>query len=93
MNKEDLLAYRAKLAAFSEKERQYRDLYLKGIANGTIQGPVLDKPSINRDWMQFFKDNEIIMDFPEMNMKDYILECNKERWTKKTWHTGTQMAV
>ncbi len=78
MNKEDLLAYRAKLAAFSEKERQYRDLYLKGIANGTIQGPVLDKPSINRDWMQFFKDNEIIMDFPEVNMKDYILECNKD---------------
>lgn len=51
-------------------EEKIRDLYLKKLALGDIQGPPTGKPSQDKPWLKYYSDSAINADIPE-NMSTY----------------------
>ena len=60
MNIDELKEYRKKLGKLTEEERKKRDLYLKKLANGTLQGPLTGKQSIDKTWLKYYEDESIL---------------------------------
>lgn len=78
MNKEDLLAYKEKLSKLSEEEQRERDLYLRRLALGEIQGPSVGYASIDKPWLKYYKEENILSDKPkDMTIYEYLQERNK----------------
>lgn len=70
--------YREKLGNLTEEEKKLHELYLKKIANGELQGPPTYTPSIDKVQNQHYSDEGLTADTPNMNLFDYLYECNKE---------------
>ena len=60
MNKEDLLAYKQKLSKLSEEEQRERNLYLRRLALGEIQGPSVGYASIDKSWLKYYTEDNIL---------------------------------
>lgn len=65
MKKEDLLLLKEKLSKLNEHEKKLRDLYLRKIANGELQGPMVGYPSIDNPSLKY-RDEESITDRPNI---------------------------
>lgn len=76
MNQEDLKEYKEKLSNISDEEAKQRDLYLKNLANGTIQGPLTGYSSIDKQWLKYYSDDIILSDMPNESMYDYMHNRN-----------------
>ncbi|MBO5376671.1 MAG: acyl--CoA ligase [Bacilli bacterium] len=59
MTKEELIELKKQLSTLTEEEQKERDLYLRGLANGEIQGPPVGYPSIDKPWLRYYRDNPI----------------------------------
>lgn len=78
MQREYIKQYREKIGNLTEEEYKKREVYLKQIADGTLQGPSTDVPSLNKDWNQYYSDTALMTTTPKMSMLDYLYVCNKE---------------
>ena len=78
MTKEDLLDLKRKLSELSDEESKQRDLYLRQLALGEIQGPSTGYPSIDKPWLKFFEDAEIKYDIPKKTCFESLYENNKD---------------
>ena len=78
MNKEDLIEYQNKINNLSEEELKQRNIYLKNIANGTIQGPSLKEKSIIKPSLKYFTDEEAylasnyLVRYPHIYYNNYL---------------------
>lgn len=79
MNSQDLKEYKEKLGQLTEEEQKQRDLYLKGLADGTLQGPPVGYPNIDKTWLKYYSDHSILAPQPQMSVYDYVKFCNKDR--------------
>lgn len=59
-------------------EESLRNIYLKKLVLGEIQGPLTGKASIDKPWFKFYEDEYLIEPFPKMSMYRYLIECNKD---------------
>lgn len=59
------------------KESIERDLYLRKLLLGEIQGPLSNKPSIDKPWLKYYTEEAIKFDLDSMTVYDYLYECNK----------------
>lgn len=80
-NREQLLEYRERLQKLSEMELQQRDLYLKELADGNIQGPMTNFPSLDKPWLKYYDKKAILLTKPKMFMYDFLYENNKDHLT------------
>lgn len=80
---DELKEYRKQLSTLTEEEQKERDLYLKKLADGTLQGPPTGKPSIDKQWLKYYEDNDINQDIPNMNVYDYLVMNNNNNLNKK----------
>lgn len=78
MNKEDLIELRKKVSKLSEEEKIKRDLYLRLLSKGKIQGPLTGYASIDKPWLKQYSEKYILDSLPKMTAYDYLKECNKE---------------
>ena len=79
MKKEILQELKRKLSELTVEEQVERDLYLRGLANGEIQGPPVGYPSIDKPWLKYYKDNYIKAKVPHnMTVYEYLKEMNKD---------------
>ena len=62
MNIDELKEYREKLGKLTEEEMKKRNLYLKKLANGTLNGPLTGKQSIDKTWLKYYSDESILAD-------------------------------
>lgn len=53
MTKEELIELKRKLSILSKEENKKRDLYLKKIALGEVEGPVTGYPTIDKPWLKY----------------------------------------
>ena len=67
MTKEDLIKYKEKLSKLSEAEKKLRDLELRKIALGEIEGPMTEYSSLNKPWLKNYKEENIIQEIPKMH--------------------------
>ena len=77
MEKEDLLKLKEELSKLSEEENKQRDLYLKKLSDGTLQGPPVGYPSIDKPWLKYYNDESLLTSIPKLKAYDYIVERNK----------------
>ena len=78
MTKEDLLKLREKISKLSDKEKKERDLYLRGLANGEIQGPPVGYASIDKPWLKYYTEEQMNTDMPNKSAYYYLYEQNNE---------------
>jgi len=77
MIKEQLIAYKEKLAKLSEYEKKQRDIYLAALAKGEIQGPPVGYASIDKPWLKYYKDEQLNEDAPKMTCYENMYNNNK----------------
>ena len=78
MNKEELIALRKKISMLSNEEKKARYLYLRGLANGTIQGPPVGFPSIDMPWLKDYSEEDILSDIiPRRIYEEFKDNCEK----------------
>ena len=75
----DLKEYRTQLGKLSLNEQKLRDLYLRDMALGKIQGPPFGFASIDKPWLKFYSENAINFELPKMTAYDFIYISNRER--------------
>lgn len=76
MEKPDLFEYKKKLVGLSEIEKKLRDLYLRKIALGELQGPTTGYPSIDKPWLKYYTEEQILAPKPNMSAYDYLRVLN-----------------
>ena len=74
----ELKEYREKLSKLSEEEIKKRNIYLKKLADGTIEGPQTGFPEIDIPWLGMYEIDEILEDVPKKTIWQYTLDCLKE---------------
>ncbi len=78
MEQKDLENLKEHLNQFSEEELKERDVYLKQLADGTLQGPPVGYPSIDKTHLRHFTEEEIKFDIPEKTCYETLYEANKD---------------
>lgn len=59
MTKEDLIELKEKISHLTEEEKKQRDLYLRELALGKIQGPPVGYSSIDKPWLKWYNASTI----------------------------------
>lgn len=76
MTKEELLELRKKLARLSDAEKKQRDLYLRKVALGEIQGEKTGYPSIDKPWLKYYTEETIESTLEDLSACDFIYYKN-----------------
>ncbi|MCI8778205.1 MAG: long-chain fatty acid--CoA ligase [Bacilli bacterium] len=53
------------------------DLYLRGIALGKIYGPMTGKASIDKEWLKYYSEEQILGEMPEKTIFEYMKADNE----------------
>lgn len=75
-NIDELKDYRERLSKLSEEEATKRNIYLKKLQTGEIQGPLTNKLSLDKDWLKHYSDEELNIQIPHMKIYDYMMKEN-----------------
>jgi long-chain acyl-CoA synthetase len=78
MKKEELIEYKKMLSTLSEEQKKSRDLYLKRLSSGEIQGPSTGYPTIDKPWLKYMEDKEIVKRVPVKNVYQELYDNNKD---------------
>lgn len=78
MENRGLQDYKTKLGNLSINEQAMRNLYLRKLMLGEIQGPLTGFASIDRPWLKFYSEEALTESIPECTIYELIYEKNKE---------------
>lgn len=78
MTKEDLIELRKKISELSAEDLKARDLYLRSLATGKLQGPPVGYASIDKPWLADYTEKDIKSDIKTRRMYEELKEnCEK----------------
>ena len=73
---DELKEYREQLSKLKEEEKKKRDLYLKKMADGTLEGPSTGYSSIDKQWLKYYSDDAINDSVKSMSIyESYFNSC------------------
>ena len=78
MNKEDLIKLKKHIASWSEEEQRLRELYLRKIANGELQGPMVGYPSIDMPQLKCYDFSKYFEKTNDETIIDALLRQNAD---------------
>ena len=78
MTKEQLMDLKKKINELSDEDKKQRDLYLRGLATGEIQGPPVGFASIDKPWLKYYSEEQIIEDAPKISCYENLVNSNVE---------------
>ena len=76
MNKEDFLKLKKEISELTDEERKQRDIYLRGLSTGEIQGPPTGYPSIDKPHIKYYREKPIKDLSQYKTVYDMIFETN-----------------
>ena len=79
MKKENLMKLNERLSMLSGEEKKLRDVYLRKLSTGEIQGPPTGYPSIDKPWLKYYPEDGIGKEMPEKSMFQYLIDSCKDR--------------
>lgn len=68
--------YRKKVANLSVNEQKFRDLYLRDLALGKIEGPPTGYASLDKPWLKYYSEKQIMAEMPKETMYHYMMKNN-----------------
>ena len=78
MTKEQLIELKKKISELSDEDKKFRNLYLRGLAIGEIQGPPVGYPSVDMPWLAEYTEEDILSDIKPRRMYEEFKEnCAK----------------
>ena len=84
MNKEDLLKLKEKISKLTEEEQKQRNLYLRGLSNGEIEGPMIGYASVDKPFIQYYSNDYYTQhEIPRRTVYEEIYENNKNNLKDK----------
>lgn len=84
MQKEELLLLSEKLSKLNELEKRQRDMYLRKIATGEIQGPTTGYPGLDKPWLQYYSEEDIKDLIPKQTIYEYLREKTEKKFDDLT---------
>lgn len=75
-NIEQLKEYRKKLSMLSEEEKKFRDLYLKKLSEGSLQGPMTGFPSLDKTWLKYYELQQQHINYREKTAYQCLYDNN-----------------
>lgn len=78
MTKEQLIELKKKIESLSQEDKKARNLYLRDLATGKIQGPPVGYPSIDMPWLKFYDELQILEDADCVTCYENLLNHNKD---------------
>lgn len=78
MSKEQLAELKKKINELSYEDKKLRDLYLRALATGEIQGPPVGYLSIDKPWLKYYTEEMILEDSPLVTCYKNLVINNKE---------------
>lgn len=76
MTKEETI--KEKLSELSKEEENKRNIYLRKLATGELQGPPVGYPSIDKPWLKFYPEEMLSFDLPNTSVYEYALNANSD---------------
>ena len=70
MTKEDLIKYKQQIGKLSQEDEMKRNIYLKRLADGTYQGPPVGYPHIDKPWLKYYEEKNLLGIPPKTNMTE-----------------------
>ena len=61
-----------------ELEHQNRDLYLKELLDGKLQGPLTGYASLDKPWLKYYTEEQIRTTIQKMSVYSYLYQCNNK---------------
>ena len=77
MEKQYLLELKRKISELSVDDLKKRDLYLKGLVNGDIQGPNIGFPTIDKPWLKYIDVNTLYKPREKCTVYEELCLVNK----------------
>ena len=77
MKKEDLIKLKKHIASFNDEEKKIRDLYLRKLATGELQGPPVGYPTIDSPHFKYLDESTIIDRANVVNAYKDVYDHNK----------------
>lgn len=68
--------YRKHVANLSINEQKLRDLYLRDLALGKIQGPPTGYASLDKPWLKYYSEKQIMAPMPKETIYQYMIKQN-----------------
>ncbi len=78
MEKKDLEKLKEKISKLSDEEKKLRDLYLRKLASGEFQGPLTGYASIDKQWLKYYSDEQILGKMPQKTIFEYMKSDNDQ---------------
>lgn len=76
MTKEELINLKKQIESLSNEEKKERDLYLRKLALGEIQGPMTGFASIDKPWLKYYSEEDLMIDIPSCKAYDFFVTNN-----------------
>ncbi|MBP3840768.1 MAG: AMP-binding protein [Bacilli bacterium] len=67
------------MGRLSVNERKLRNMYLRGLLTGEIQGPPTGYPCVDKPWLVYYDVEKCNYDIPKMNVFEYIKSMNNNK--------------
>lgn len=77
MNSKDLKEYKKMLSKLSDAELKERDLYLRKLALGELEGPPVGYASIDKPWLKYYDEDLVRSSIPYDTIYGYVYNQNK----------------
>ena len=61
-----------------DEQQKLRNLHLRKILLGEVFGPFTGKPSIDKKWLRYYSEEQIMAEMPEMTIYDYMMKNNQK---------------
>ena len=78
MEKEYLLKLKKKLSQLNKEEEKQRDIYLRKLATGELQGPLTGYSSIDKTWLKWYEEEKMNVEVPNMTVYGNFLELTEK---------------
>ena len=74
MTNENLKDLKLRISKLDINEKKMRDLYLRKVSLGLVQGPMTGYASIDKPWLKYYEAGAITSDIPEKSMFQYLID-------------------
>ncbi|WP_292474621.1 AMP-binding protein, partial [Methanosphaera sp.] len=78
MNQTELNELKLKISKLDINDKKMRDLYLRKLALGEIQGPMLEYASVSNPWYKYYDEEAVTSEVPEKSMFQYLIDSVSE---------------